>query len=104
MRRDGVILHRRTEFVPDLFVDCFDDFFAGEHKKPFVVLSLTPVSKIVNLRSKTQKPRARFQARGFCSGDVLLTHSLPLVRLTAFPSMSALPRASILLQPAVVLE
>src|SRR5882724_11525515 len=35
MRRDGVILHRRTEFVPDLFVDCFDDFFAGEHKKTF---------------------------------------------------------------------
>src|SRR6266513_1472207 len=35
MRRDGVILHRRTEFVPDLFVDCLDDFFAGEHKKTF---------------------------------------------------------------------
>ena len=35
MRGDRVLLHGRAEFVPDLFVDCFDDFFAGEHKKTF---------------------------------------------------------------------
>src|SRR5256885_16197200 len=101
MRRDGVILHRGTEFVPDLFVDCFDDFFAGEHKKTFRC-SFTYAGQ-QNRQSVIEDAKA---PRSFPSAGLLfwrLTRSRSF-GLTAFPSMSALPRASILLQPPVVLE
>ena len=79
MRRDRIVLHRGAEFVSDLLIDGVDDFLVGQHKKAFrfapFIYAGPPDRQFA--RRYVQKPRARFQARGFCSGDVLLIRSLP---------------------------